>query len=390
MILSLCPFPFRCSNLTLCSPFLSSLISHQAIRIASAPPSTHASPSNPRRKSGSGLTALTSASPSKQSPTSVTTSVHLRILRNLLPQLIALSRSLSSRIDENPTAQGVGTAFRLVSAQLEASFVAWSSQFDSIMAGLRLSEGGKGRSKDRLGLIPIWPAAGSEGVEVEPATSVTQRSTIDALSLTRPSSPTQEAPPSSATNHRTWAGRRRSSVSNADQFHQIDSVIPTESPVSAKESPAEAEKQASKSSIPSRSTSPWGWNGSSSQPSSIGKKSGTAYKSTNASRSKSYNQSLSNSPEDTKGPLPPPASVPNFSPFDIVIMPTQRVPRYVLLLRDLARNTPEQSVSSARVQQALDQVSRIALLCDSASKMVDPIPPPKSLSRPTTPGRLWA
>lgn len=348
---------------------------------------------------------MTSASPSKASPSAATPAPHIRTLRNLLPQLIALSRGLTAKIDENPTPSGVGTAFKIVSPQLEATFVGWSSQIDSIMAGLRAAEGGKGRS--RLGLIPILPIADfveSSASQDEPVpSSITpngSRSNVKALSVTRPSSPTQVSKENVGSSRSI--AKRRSTISNADHYEQILRSTTTDSPISTSGSSSnEAQKQVSKSTVPSRSTSPWGWaSGSSSQPSSIGKKAGLAYKSTNASRNRSNNQS--ESPQESKGNLTSSSSSSTqiqtnskaLSVLDVAIMPTQRVPRYLLLLRDLVRNTPERSISHAIVQRALDELQRTAALCDQASSSVvnrpSQIPPPATSGIKSQRWNAWA
>ncbi len=82
-----------------------------------------------------------------------TVAPHIMSLRSLLPQLIALSRALTSRIDEDPTAAGVGAAFRVIAPQLEATFVGWSFTVADIQNALRISEGTKSKSKDRIGLV---------------------------------------------------------------------------------------------------------------------------------------------------------------------------------------------------------------------------------------------
>lgn len=45
---------------------------------------------------------------------------------------------------------------------------------------------------------------------------------------------------------------------------------------------------------------------------------------------------------------------------------TQRIPRYLLLLRDLLSHTTPQSLSHARVQRGLETLKRVAMLCDHA------------------------
>ncbi|KAG8944326.1 hypothetical protein FRC04_002046 [Tulasnella sp. 424] len=62
---------------------------------------------------------------------------------------------------------------------------------------------------------------------------------------------------------------------------------------------------------------------------------------------------------------------------DIAIMPSQRVPRYVLLFKDLLEQTPVTSPSRALVERALQGAMRIAKNCDDAqqnSALVIPSP----------------
>lgn len=55
------------------------------------------------------------------------------------------------------------------------------------------------------------------------------------------------------------------------------------------------------------------------------------------------------------------------SAMDIVIMPTQRLPRYLLLLRELQTHTPGGSAASKGLERALRICGRVADLCDGAS-----------------------
>ncbi|KAG8902881.1 hypothetical protein FRB99_003985 [Tulasnella sp. 403] len=57
---------------------------------------------------------------------------------------------------------------------------------------------------------------------------------------------------------------------------------------------------------------------------------------------------------------------------DIVIMPSQRVPRYVLLFRDLLQQTPATSPSRALVERALEGAMRIAKRCDETQQHIGP------------------
>ncbi|KAG8853141.1 hypothetical protein FRB96_008393 [Tulasnella sp. 330] len=53
---------------------------------------------------------------------------------------------------------------------------------------------------------------------------------------------------------------------------------------------------------------------------------------------------------------------------DVAIMPSQRVPRYVLLFKDLLQQTPITSPSRALVERALEGALRIAKNCDAAQQ----------------------
>ncbi|KAG8990654.1 hypothetical protein FRB90_001679, partial [Tulasnella sp. 427] len=53
---------------------------------------------------------------------------------------------------------------------------------------------------------------------------------------------------------------------------------------------------------------------------------------------------------------------------DVAIMPSQRVPRYVLLFKDLLEQTPATSPSRALVERALQGAMRIAKNCDEAQQ----------------------
>ena len=128
---------------------------------------------------------------------------HIMSLRTLLPQLIALSRALTTRIDGDPTAAGVGTAFRLVAPQLEATFVGWSFTISDVMTGLRESEGLKSKSKHRLGMVVLQPESSdsrtlgahartpSTPVALQQRTRVGSFAGSVSLAGSRPASPTQ-------------------------------------------------------------------------------------------------------------------------------------------------------------------------------------------------------
>ena len=53
--------------------------------------------------------------------------------------------------------------------------------------------------------------------------------------------------------------------------------------------------------------------------------------------------------------------------MDVAIMPTQRIPRYVLLLRDLLSHTRPDSEAYQVLHQALESVQELGYRCDQAS-----------------------
>ncbi|WFD41413.1 hypothetical protein MPSI1_000040 [Malassezia psittaci] len=65
--------------------------------------------------------------------------------------------------------------------------------------------------------------------------------------------------------------------------------------------------------------------------------------------------------------MKPVAKEKELSPVDVAIMPTQRIPRYCLLLRDLLSNTNPDSPSYATLETALQNVQELGRLCDEAS-----------------------
>ena len=55
------------------------------------------------------------------------------------------------------------------------------------------------------------------------------------------------------------------------------------------------------------------------------------------------------------------------SPVDVAIMPTQRIARYCLLLRDLLSNTTPQTEAYERLDTALRHVQQLGRRCDQIS-----------------------
>ncbi|KZO96335.1 hypothetical protein CALVIDRAFT_113392 [Calocera viscosa TUFC12733] len=65
---------------------------------------------------------------------------------------------------------------------------------------------------------------------------------------------------------------------------------------------------------------------------------------------------------------------------EVAVMPTQRVPRYVLMYRELLHFTPPSSPSRPLVERALEGALRIAARCDAAQRHVDSALPPSATS----------
>lgn len=356
-----------------------------------APVSTLGGPAGTRRKSVSTLTSMAPATLTNKSAASLAaiSDRHLPLMRNLLPQLIALSRTLTSKIDANPTAAGVGLAFALIAPQLEATFVAWSTSATEIMEGLRATHGPKAKAKDKLSLVNAVPRTFDSGQLGAPATShlspspqpmspVSHRhaEVTSGMSMTRPPSPTSatfsdeiKRPSSSLSVLRP--SRRRSTVSNVSS--EPPSAKVSRSPkFDERESAAEKSGSdvgaavASVSPI-SRPASPWGF--------------GTRRRSASKSHAKKPSLTASASVADLPsidGVQTPAQSVSGLnsqsggstkalSAIDVAIMPLQRPPRYLLLLIELLRNTPQSSVSHARVTRSLEVVRAVAHRCDQAS-----------------------
>ncbi|CAO1619561.1 unnamed protein product [Parajaminaea phylloscopi] len=385
----------------------------QAVRrkaIAPFASSASVQPSAPvvgRRKSVGGLAHIGAASASGSQ--AKISERHLPLMRNLLPQLIAVSKSLSSRIDANPTAEGVGAAFNVVAPQLEATFVAWSTNAHEIMNSLRYTQGPKAKAKDKLILIdtmaseqvelPKWGSK-SQAFASQPNSPAKAKcaTSLDALALTRPSSPSASpstlpltsgqdgtsgsqpsVDPLNDSSGSRKLSKRRSTISNVHSRgiqraftfgSQADSV-----------QPAPVAKEPTKIQSPSRPTSPWGF--------------ASTRRSLAAAASKKL--SISVQPPDmqqsvvgdgagnvhglgSNGAREPGSVLPAeganaaqngrskaLSVLDVAIMPMQRPPRYLLLLSELVRNTSPSSISQIRVTRSLEMMRAIARKCDEAS-----------------------
>ncbi|CAO1630543.1 unnamed protein product [Sympodiomycopsis kandeliae] len=313
---------------------------------------------------------------------------HLPLMRNLLPQLIALSRSLSARIDGNPTAAGVGTAFSVIAPQMEATFVAWSAAANEIMTSLRYTQGPKAKAKDKLMLVPF-------GEQNESASS----SSLGNLSL--PSSTSRSQPPSPrksvsgytvGSNERmavpfTSGTKRRSTISHGSSglpnlsISQIASGSGAGAGAGVGALPAPpAVPHSTVTPAPSRPTSPWGFAtatkrslaAAASRPHTLTKKltSSSSSFDLSAKQTSELNAIAANSQDDQKSAVSAASSTRKaLSVLDIAIMPMQRPPRYLLLLTELVRNIPVDSVSHARVVRSLDLMKAIAGKCDEASQV---------------------
>lgn len=343
---------------------------------------------------------------------------HIAVMRNLLPQLIALSQSLANRIDENPTAAGVGTAFRLVSCQMEATFIAWSSIITNVMDALRISEKGKSKSKDRIGLIHLHPLQhakandqaammnGFVSVPCSPTSALkAQRVGTERKGVSSKSDETNlnNSPMSMAANNGEenkgqksvlTVSKRRSTLSGLSPALAANLRAKTSLSVLDNKARKKADTMTSNSATPQSlgrramdamiSSKPplpsLTINWSSIAPLESASDIHLQSKSTSALNapptSSSSSSSFSSPDETTKLPTKAqqhPSTLEynpgkSLSALDVVIMPTQRIPRYLLLLRDLNVNTPPQSLSHIRLQRCLDFVARVASSCDKASR----------------------
>lgn len=415
----------------------------------------------PRRMQTSSLMMTSAMVNSKQNQNSPVPQ-HLVIMRNLLPQLITLSRTLANRIDENPTAAGVGAAFRLVGNQMEATFVAWNSAVKDIMDALRISEGPKGKARNRIGLVTILSPqhlihahnAQNEKEEDEksdfsgfksvPSSPTRGKSVLEKMfemnkaqdpmttSANTPAfveSPTQvtfsedvhneframEEQSAAATSG--IASKRRSTISSmtpsmaAALRKKISSSAlnaqaaaaatvttneyaynPLPSASHLEQAPlSKTQILLSKSSSPASSATASPMNAKRRLSSSLANRSKSKTLASSVSSLEGGNDGMPitpsawtgfNSRNTSAAPTPPVHSnggnsrsggttngnLKKLTAMDIVIMPTQRIPRYLLLLRDLHANTPPQSLSNARLQRSLDFVHRVAVDCDRVSK----------------------
>lgn len=345
-----------------------------------------------KRKSSSNLFSTYSSVYTGKASTNAAVPSHIALLRLYLPQLIALSKALVQRVEDNPTSAGVGAAFDTLAVQLESTFVGWSAVASQAMKDLRLTELAKGKSPYKIGLVPLMPresteegasttdASGSSGSS-SPGSGF-RHSTLRMTSLTSPPSPVKardepDAKLSSdgaATTLSVSRSTKRRSTITSTSFIASPRVATASAPWLFT-SPAdqsgrnEAGSQDSKASatvsrraVHSRSQSTFA-TPLVTPTSSIGHEPWSALSMT-SSTTLAPNGAVSN-----HAPQLSSATAKCLTPMDIAIMPTQRIPRYGLMLRDLLRNTPPESLSHARVQRAITLIQKVAMLCDSAAPM---------------------
>lgn len=103
-------------------------------------------------------TQSTSTSQPLRMPTPTpTTPTHLVTLRQMLPKLISVSRTLVYSIEESPTSEGVARSFLSMLERLEEVHVSWHGVVGSTLRSLRAAESSKSKVKGRLGRVPIAP-----------------------------------------------------------------------------------------------------------------------------------------------------------------------------------------------------------------------------------------
>ena len=364
---------------------LGSLLS--VVRKMQVAPSGSSHPLGIKRKSTSNLFAAYSSS---KTATSAALPSHVSLLRTYLPQLIALSNALVQRVEDNPTSAGVGAAFDVLSAQLESTFVGWSSVASQALADLRSTELAKGKSPYKIGLVPLMPrevtevgasttdASGSSGAS-SPGSGF-RHSTLRMTSLTRPASPVGARSDPDALTPGDASGvtlpvkrstKRRSTITSTSFIPPRVVVAPaaevTPGPEDEK-SPDGARADAQLAATPSRRFAHSRSQSTLITPlptptSSIGPEPWSALTMTSsATLASTASASVSSHAAQPAG-----AAAKCLTPMDIAIMPTQRIPRYGLMLRDLLRNTPPESLSHARVERAIALIQKVALMCDSAA-----------------------
>lgn len=348
---------------------------------------------------------------------------HITTMRHLLPQMITTSRALANRIDDNPTAAGVGAAFRAVGEQIESTLIAWSEAAKGIHDSLRLSEGPKGKSRDRLGLIGVGARPSKQDVHTPSPTGSSAESGNNSEAV----SPLTEGRTSLIKSNHVEMASYQQATRAAPQYSDLSGVTKEDSDHEIMPRPGKAKRRSTISALPpslattlrskrsatlALSIEPNSQGDATDGPTSdilgsSAKESPTTANTVSAHKSrKNETNSLSSSlwrgmahaggimtakPEkgSENGILLDDLAGKKLSAMDIAIMPTQRIPRYLLLLRDLHSNTPPSSLSHARLQRSLELMQRVAASCDTASKSVTSAPRPvpsaaKSILSPTS------
>ncbi|KAH8120073.1 hypothetical protein DFH11DRAFT_1539299 [Phellopilus nigrolimitatus] len=226
------------------------------------------------------------------------------LLTQYLPALISASQVLSAQFNEDMTASGVSNAFINSEATIENAFVAWSGVVGEFFGGNRSSIPHSKRKRETT--IPSVIA--EEHIATEFGAVKVRCTSMDGheqalFSHTIPTSPHI---------HRT---RRMSSGTN---MHWL--LRPAFSQISGD---ANDEKEVF------------------------------------GSLRKSFRLRETRIREEREKRRKPPFR-------DLAILPTQRVTRYVLLYKDLLKNTPKSSPTRGLVEQAVDSAMRVATKCDRA------------------------
>lgn len=281
--------------------------------------------------------------------------------------MIALSQRLVSQIEAVPTAAGVGASFRALSDQVEAKFVGWSFAVADIMNGLRSTEIAprtKVEARGRIGMIYISRDSSVDSLVRKGVANLACPDVAGACSASPisesavpgteslPTSPCLASPGftcgRSEDDQSRGVGHRKTSSSLGFYPHArrvITAAVRRKDELTPTDSRVRGSYLFSPSSNNSHVVS--------------GLPPSAACRSTH-----NVDQVTSPTLPSTPSFSPPKKAL---SPLDIVIMPTQRLPRYLLLLRDLQRNTPEDSLSYLRLDKALLLCRRVTGLCDGAS-----------------------
>ncbi|KAJ1026789.1 hypothetical protein NDA16_002086 [Ustilago loliicola] len=334
-----------------------------------------------KRKSTSNLFATYSAAYTGKGSSNAAPPSHVALLKTYLPQLIALSKALVQRVEENPTSAGVGAAFDVLSAQLESTFVGWSAVASQCLQDLRSTELAKGKSSYKIGLVPLMPRESTEvGTSTTDASSSSghsspgsgiRNSTLRMTSLTRPASPvaarhdldavTPNEAAASATLPAKRSTKRRSTITSTSFIPSTSYLAPrvvvAPAPVISTSPEEEKGLEAAVRATPSRRFAH-----SRSQSTLV-----TPLPTPTSLHAAEPWSALTMTSPASQAPQAAGPKSKSLTPMDIAIMPTQRIPRYGLMLRDLLRNSPPESLSHARVQRAIALIQKVALLCDSAA-----------------------